>query len=52
MDKVMKLKLPAKDRITALRDLMQYSNITRYTLFHTVDDLVRTLAFEELVLGA
>lgn len=51
LQSVVKIRMPAKERLTALRELRQF-NITRFNLFHTEDDLVRTLAFEEIELSA
>jgi len=50
LERAAKITLPVSDRLEALRELRRY-NITRFTLFHTEDDLVRTLALEELELA-
>ena len=45
-DVLVKITMPASDRLTALKELEDY-NINRFTLFQTEDALVQTLALRE-----
>ena len=49
-DVLIKINLPAKERISALKDLDKF-NINYFSLFQTEDALIKSLAFSELELG-
>lgn len=48
-DLAWEFQIPARERVTVLRELQQY-NLTQYSLFHSEESLLQTIAMNEFLL--